>query len=60
MDPNANRLEALNLARAILRAHDADDGDCIDAEDAARLAELLIALDAWIRRGGALPDMWRH
>lgn len=52
MDPNANLEEMLRLARSIL---DTDD-DC--DERATRLAELVEALDGWLRAGGFLPDRW--
>lgn len=48
MDPNANLEEQLRLAEAIL-----DEG-----EEGNRLAELVLALDEWIRRGGFLPEAW--
>jgi hypothetical protein len=28
--------------------------------DATRLAELVLALDEWIRKGGFLPTRWRR
>jgi len=49
MDPNANYDEQIELAEAIL------DGDS-DEDDAERLAELVLALDAWVRKGGFLPS----
>ena len=42
MDPNANLLEQLRLA----------------SNQGGRLAELVIALDDWIARGGFLPTRW--
>jgi len=49
VDPNANLAEQLELARELV-----DD----ENPDAARLAELVIALDEWIARGGFLPLRW--
>lgn len=54
MDPNANLNESLALANAII-----DGNDYVDAGEAERLAELVVALDDWIRKGGFLPDDWR-
>ena len=49
MDPNANWAETIRLAHDILNDPDADT-------DAARLAELVEALDGWISKGGYLPS----
>ena len=57
MDPDANLAEQAKLARRILAADDA--GDYAD-HDASRLAELVEALDEWIRRGGFLPQAWKR
>jgi hypothetical protein len=51
MDPNANLAEQLKLAARIL------DGAAPE-EDAERLAELVLALDEWLRRSGGLPREW--
>ena len=60
MDPTANLREQLALARSIIDANDAEEneGGTIDVVDACRLAELVIALDEWMRRRGALPAQW--
>lgn len=60
MDPIANLKEQLELARRIQSAEEAEDNDPIDAactkaECADRLAELVIALDEWMRKGGFSP-----
>ena len=57
MDPDANLEEQLALAHAIAD----DDGESEDgfADDATRLAELVIALDEWIAKGGFLPTTWQ-
>lgn len=57
MDPDANLREQLEIATEIIAASDEDEG--ISEVEAVRLAELMIALDEWIRRGGFLPDAWR-
>jgi hypothetical protein len=51
MDPTANLTEALQLAADLVEGED---------PDAARLAELVIALDEWLRRGGFLPVPWQR
>ena len=56
MDPNANLKQQLQRALKILR--DADSGRP-DENDGLLLAELVQALDEWIRRGGFLPDAWK-
>lgn len=53
MDPNANLLEMRQLATKIWQ-----DDQQTSPEDAVRLAELIISLDDWIRRGGFLPNAW--
>lgn len=67
MDPNANLKGQLELAKEILGVWD----DC-DAngrltqhqaehvsDQAEKLAELVIALNNWISRGGFLPRRWK-
>lgn len=54
MDPNANLLEQLELAHKIAEAGPQDSGGYAD-----RLAELVFALNEWIKRGGSLPDVWK-
>ena len=59
MDPTENLREQIRLARRL-------SGDDMPGmlsstlgADAVRLAELVLALDAWICQGGFLPDVWR-
>lgn len=63
MDPNENLKSQLELAAKIVKdwenhgpsVHDYS----IDEEEAAKLAELVLALDEWIsRKGGFLPESW--
>lgn len=56
MDPEANLLEQRELAARIVKAY--DGGAPVDIDDAARLAELVIALDAWLCKGGFKPATW--
>ena len=63
MDPNANLREQRELAREILELVDrieyGRDARRIElSARAARLAELVEALDQWIAGGGFLPDSW--
>jgi hypothetical protein len=58
MDPDANLKEQLRQAASIL-AHIDDMGDEAElAQSAGRLAELVEALDMWIKGGGFLPKAW--
>jgi len=58
MDPTANLIEQLKLAGDMIDAyHQGENG--IDQDDANRLAELVVALSAWICKGGSLPIGWR-
>lgn len=53
MDPSTNLADQRQLAARLLRTYDA--GRPIDGDDAAQLAELVLALDDWRRRGGFDP-----
>jgi hypothetical protein len=57
MDPNANLEEQRQLAERMLR--DRYHGRSVDRDDAERLAELVLALDEWLKRGGFMPQDWR-
>lgn len=54
MDPNANLYAQIKCATRILQASD------VVSDDAIQLAELVIALDGWIRKGGFLPGQWER
>jgi hypothetical protein len=58
MDPNANLQEMLRLAREVTRC--LDEGIEWDNDDAARLAELVLALNGWLKGGGFLPSDWQR
>jgi len=57
MDPDANLEEQLLLAARINRHR--DNEKIPNEHDVWRLAELVEALNEWIRKGGALPTAWR-
>ncbi len=56
MDPDANLREQLELAQKLSEAEWEDIDDA--REDVYRLAELVLALDEWIRKGGFHPEPW--
>jgi hypothetical protein len=67
MDPESNLKEQIALAKSILKtmdeAGDASFSESVAiandvADDAVALAELVMALDEWISRGGFLPRKW--
>ena len=58
MDPNANLAEQLELAREL--QYTTGRGDVISESDVARLCELVLTLDEWLRRGGFLPERWQR
>jgi hypothetical protein len=65
MDPNANLKELLELAHHLIyETENVEDMDRdaleLVAHDAIRMAELLFALDGWIKGGGFLPTEWRR
>lgn len=57
MDPDANLAEQLMLSQRIKFNY--DEGFRPNEEDSNRLAELVVALDEWISKGGFLPAKWR-
>jgi hypothetical protein len=57
MDPNDNLREQRTIAARLVWLHENDRP--FDPVLAARLAELVITLDAWILNGGFLPDSWQ-
>jgi len=54
MDPSANLEEIGRLAEFIVEG----DSEALNSSNARRLAELVLELDSWIRRGGFLPAPW--
>lgn len=64
MDPDVNIREQIELARAIIASLDMDllamstIQTEIVIERANSLAELVLALDKWIVKGGFLPVRW--
>ncbi len=63
MDPDANLKEQLEIAKRLLKKFMDSDKDMAfdesDEGDVVRLAELVEAMDGWIRKGGFLPAAWR-
>jgi hypothetical protein len=57
MDPNENLKEQVEIAKDILLP---DASDMELEEKAVRLAELVVALDEWIQKGGFLPEAWKR
>lgn len=51
MDPNANLEEQLSICDRILCLQELET-------DSDRLADLILSLDEWIRKGGHLPKRW--
>ena len=58
MDPNANLDAQIEIARRVVKNYQDPDSNGVDQDDANQLAELVIALDDWIREGGFLPRKW--
>lgn len=53
MDPDANLNEQLEIAHRALRIG-------MSFDDIKRLPELIIAMDEWLHKDGALPARWRR
>lgn len=69
MDPNANLVAQLRLAKEIIELIDTEPEEPVEKDDelkrlqeierkANALAERVEALDLWIRRGGLMPLRW--
>lgn len=69
MDPNANLIAQLRLAKEIIELIDTEPEEPVEKDDelkrlqeierkANELAERVEALDEWIRRGGTYPLRW--
>lgn len=56
MDPNANLEEMLALARTLVDDTRPDSTERLEMGD--RLADLVLAMDGWLRGGGFTPDVW--
>lgn len=56
MDPSANLKEQIEIAEQMFVLD--EKGESLDEDDAFRLAELVLALDEWIRKAGHLPAIW--
>jgi hypothetical protein len=52
---NTTYREMMDEAETIIEAWDMNEAIC----EPVRLAELVLALDGWVRKGGFLPDAWR-
>lgn len=55
MDPNANLEEQRRIAEHLLETSDDPDA----SPDVYRLAELVLALDGWLSKGGFPPNAWK-
>ncbi len=60
MDPDKNLQEQLELAKHIQDQYDEEGGNGIDQDDANQLAELVMSLHEWIKKGGFLPTEWNR
>jgi len=62
MDPDANLTEQRELAARLVVLDDVEDYNLVDVGslliDAARLGELVLALDGWLVKVGYLPKRW--
>jgi membrane-bound lytic murein transglycosylase MltF len=56
MDPDANLTEQRRLAARLV----AYDQNTAHMEEARRLAELVEAMDVWLKNGGRLPKEWKR
>lgn len=61
IDPTANLEEQLQLSKQILSDAETENAT-VEAlqEDLIELAQLVVALDDWLRKEGALPKQWQN
>lgn len=57
MDPDKNLGELLAIARSLGHEHAQGEVEHMMV-DCVRMAELALALDEWLRKGGVLPARW--
>ena len=63
MDPTVNLIEQVELAAFIqagARGHLGPAAEATLQDRAERLAELVLALDGWLSKGGHLPRSWAN
>ena len=61
MDPEANLREQLELAESMVDNPEESEEHVDDmCNDGRRLAELVLALNEWITKGGFLPTSWKR
>ena len=60
MDPKSNLESQLSLSKQMLKDYEDTNSNGIDQDDAARLAELVLALNDWLSHGGFLPPQWER
>ena len=58
LDPDENLREQKKIAADLLRAQ--ERGGFSSFDDVARLAELVLALDEWMAKGGFPPNAWKQ
>lgn len=58
MDPNITLKEILALVATVLHDYEDEEGNGVDQDDACSLASSVETLDAWLRKGGFLPQEW--
>lgn len=60
MDPNSTLRDLLTIRDRFRDGCSCADGACVHADTLAKTAELIDALDGWLRRGGVAPGAWRR
>ena len=60
MDPEANLKETRELCKKIYKNYEDPDSNGVDQDDAARLVELVEAMDGWLSKKGFLPKDWQR
>jgi len=58
MDPNASLKGIRDLVKTIVKDYEDPEGNGVDQDDAASLASYCETLDAWLSKGGFLPQDW--
>jgi hypothetical protein len=60
MDPNATLKGIRDLVKTINHDYEDPEGNGVDQDDAASLASHCETLDAWLCKGGFIPQDWQR
>jgi len=59
MDPNITLQDIRNICQRIHSDYVNEDSNGVDQDDAYSLVECITNLDAWLSKGGFVPNDWK-